>query len=974
MFNQLTAIFYIIILIILSIFIIYRLKIGKTKEAGGTGLVYAGLVLIFVTALINLLQQQPGYPTWFLEKIYTAIMVGKFLSLLIGLLLFTAGLAIYFSYWGDRDREVANHLEKLKLLENLQIESRYPYPISELLDRILKNLLAGLEEEAGAIFFLNRNQRQFVLTTAAGLSKEEISLLEYYPYGRNIVTQAIEEETPLLSSDFRNMGGKAQLAASRFRSILVMPLISGKDKLGALLLFSQEERRYSREYISIINPVTEWLSEKIEVTRLIRDLGKSTRELESRHFRFEDFFRQIEAVTSSLGESVSPTDFTARCLGLLGSDEVWLLGLVEGRLNIYGGTKEKSDFSDNFKTALLSALSKNKAVILNQEGRDELGNAIIARSSVLIPADTRGNAILFRNNNGLTTVADFDLKTAKMVAAIGGLIIANGISKHASDSRSRAIEFIVNVLKIKMTWEQIETSLKALVQELAGIVPPDSVFLLYKRQGEHFKVAHSNSNDGEFGELIISIGEGTTGKTAVVKANQFVSGAASVAENLISYDEENVGILNRLFGDRGKPIFQADYPIMVKGQVESIFSIFGFQDSPLINMELHRLLSVLIGLFNLRIEVCLINSVVPAESSPPELETLTVSQINEINNDLAAISGYCQMARRDLNLTGEVANSFDSILNITEGIARKVKSFLPEKTAEGKAVENLTDINLVTADFFRHNGISGNLYMIGGRPFEVNLNLKDIPALGIDADAFESFLDSASRTFTENVAEDEIITIGTYPYQDRIYVDISRHRKNFPPVEPVAAFGRYLLPNMLESLLKSKDFISQLTVFEAEFAYDKYSRIPSYFSFRFSQKSTIQFHKEKKPVHSEPISILAVDDQVVILELLAAMCQSMGYKIVTARNGHDALDLFEIHRPEIVIADLFMSGMNGLELAAKIKSLSPSTQIIMITGWGATVDREKLSMAGVDSILHKPFRMEQLADLIAKARSSSIRS
>jgi hypothetical protein len=248
--EQIIAVIYPVFLIALSIFLVYRLKMRQTRDVEGLGLIYTGLFLILISSLANLLQHQPDYPTWFIGDVYTVIPIAEFLLLAGGVILFLIGLVLYFSYWGDRDQEVANHLEKLRLLDNLQQENRYPSPVPELLDRVLRGMLSGLDEEAGAIFLLNRSQKKFVLVTASGLTKEEISLLEYYPYGRNIVTQTVEDETPMISSDFRSLGGKAQLAASKFRSILVVPLISGRSRVGALLFFSQEEMHYSREFIS----------------------------------------------------------------------------------------------------------------------------------------------------------------------------------------------------------------------------------------------------------------------------------------------------------------------------------------------------------------------------------------------------------------------------------------------------------------------------------------------------------------------------------------------------------------------------------------------------------------------------------------------------------------------------------------------------------------------------------------------------
>jgi CheY-like chemotaxis protein len=970
--NQFIAIAYLIVILVLSIFMIYRLKITKTKGAAGAGWIYAGLLLIFLSALINLLQQQSGYPDWFLNGIYTAIAIVKFICLVGGVISFVAGLSIYFSYWGDRDLEVVNQLGKLKILESLQQESRYPFPMSELLDHTLKHFLTALEEEAGAIFLLNRNQRQFVLTTSVGLSKEEISLLEYYPYGPNIVSQSIEEEKALLSSDFRSLGGKAQLAVSRFRSILVIPLISGKSKLGALLFFSQEERRYTRDYIAIIMPVADWFSEKIEVNRLERELSRNLKELDSHSTRLSDFFRKLDRVIKSGADLSSVSSFAEKCLGLAGCDEVWLLGLVNGHLHIYGGTAEQPDFSDNFRAALLSAIPRNKAVILNQEANDDAGNPFIARSSVLLPADNRGNAVLLRNNNGPTILTEEDLKGLEMIAAMAGLVISNSEARVVNISRSRGLESVARILKIKISAPEIDKDLRAILAELAGILPPGSILLLYERREEHYIIIDSNYVHESTGEISIAVGEGTTGQSVITRVNAVTYGAVGVTENLHRFDDENRNCLIGLFNDRGKPVFQADYPIIVNDRVEFIISIFGFKDSPVDNTECHRLISVLVGLVNLKIEIDRTGSALREPLPETAMGVGASHQINELNNDLASISGYCQLAGRDLNLSGEVVNALDSILKTTENMARKIKSFFPSRMAAIGAEAQAVDLSHLINESLHRNNVSDNLYMIGGRPFEVNLELQKTPPLYLDMAELRLFFEAACGSFTENVSEEEIITISAYSQKEFIFIDLSRHRKNFPSVEPVAGFGRYTLPSAIDGHLRNKEFLERLAKFSGEFAYDKYSRIPSYYSFRLPI-----WGKEKSPstmAAVEPLTILAVDDQIVILELLAAMCQSMGYKILTARDGREGLAVFEAHRPDLVIADLVMPGISGLELASKIKSLSASTTVIMITGWGVQIDNEKMTRAGVDYILHKPFRLEQLADLIARVKLSGIKN
>lgn len=962
---------YPIILLGLSIFFIYRLKINQVGETGSLGSIYAGLSLLFASSLMNLLQRHPDYHEWFLDSVYPVVTIGQLVLIVAGMIFLVAGLIIYFSYWRDSEIEVTNQLEKLKVLDNLQQESRYPYQMLELLDRVLKSMLSGLEEEAGAIFLLNRSQRKFVLATGFGLTKEETALLEYYPYGRNIITQAIEDESPMISADFRSLGGKAQLAASKFRSILVVPLISGKNKLGVLLIFSQEDRHYSREFIALVTPIAEWLSGKIEVNRLGRELRKSQQLLESKSQRLSSFVKQVGGIIRTGTEIPSLSVFAEKCLGLAGSDEVWLIGLVGGRLTFYGGTQPRADFSDNFKAAMISSMAQNKAVILNQESNDEAGNSYIARASLLIPVDAHGYALLLRKNTGAISVSNEDFQVLEMIASLASMIISNSVTRAVKFSRSKGIEIIGDVLQIRFSGSQPEEGIKAFTSRLAGVLSQEDMLLLYRRNEQYLRILYSNVESEALDNISIALGEGTTGKTAALRTESAFFDSRKVAGNFSEYNDENAAALNELFGERGIPSFQADYPVVIGEQVTFVISVFGFDDSASGNMEQHRLLSLLVALLNLRISVSLAGQVMRGVKAGETRPALTAEQLNELNNELSAISGYCQLAMQDPNLSGASIGSFESILKTAERMAGKFRRFGSIDKAAKTSFVKSAGVNEIIRDIFEKDSISGNLYMIGNRPLAVNLKLADVPDLDINYHNVQLLIQSAIGSFAENVDDEEIITVSTYSKQQSIYIDISKHRENFPPVEPVVGFGNYSAPDLIEGKIKGADFLKQLETLSGDFAYDRYSKTPSYFSLRLPLAG--QEAMTESVIPKAELSILAVDDKAVILDLLAAMCQSLGYKIHTARSGEEALKIFRSHKPGIVLSDLVMTGMSGWELASRIKAISPNTPVIIITGWGVSIDRDKMKQTGVDFILHKPFRLEQLSDLISKVRLSGVK-
>ncbi|MGB8426764.1 MAG: hybrid sensor histidine kinase/response regulator [Desulfobacterales bacterium] len=87
---------------------------------------------------------------------------------------------------------------------------------------------------------------------------------------------------------------------------------------------------------------------------------------------------------------------------------------------------------------------------------------------------------------------------------------------------------------------------------------------------------------------------------------------------------------------------------------------------------------------------------------------------------------------------------------------------------------------------------------------------------------------------------------------------------------------------------------------------------------------------EKK--HNWPI--LLVDDEEDIREVLSLSMTDMGYAVHTAENGERAIDIFRQNDPPIVMTDIKMPGMDGIELLQKIKRLNPETEVVMITGHG----------------------------------------
>jgi CheY-like chemotaxis protein len=111
--------------------------------------------------------------------------------------------------------------------------------------------------------------------------------------------------------------------------------------------------------------------------------------------------------------------------------------------------------------------------------------------------------------------------------------------------------------------------------------------------------------------------------------------------------------------------------------------------------------------------------------------------------------------------------------------------------------------------------------------------------------------------------------------------------------------------------------------------------------------------------------ILVVDDEPLVCEAVKAVLRFDGHEVETAGNGKEALALYEQGKFDVIITDYSMPQMRGDELANAIKARTPDQRIIMITAYAETMPASNNRLAAVDSLVSKPFRLEDLREAIA---------
>ncbi|MCB0832605.1 MAG: response regulator, partial [Bacteroidetes bacterium] len=97
---------------------------------------------------------------------------------------------------------------------------------------------------------------------------------------------------------------------------------------------------------------------------------------------------------------------------------------------------------------------------------------------------------------------------------------------------------------------------------------------------------------------------------------------------------------------------------------------------------------------------------------------------------------------------------------------------------------------------------------------------------------------------------------------------------------------------------------------------------------------------------------------------LAEMLEIQDHEVKSASSGKEALEMMTHRHFDIMFTDLGMPGMSGWELSQEVKKLSPRTHIIMITGWGSQLDRQKAEQSNVQQVLPKPVSYDEIVRVV----------
>jgi DNA-binding NtrC family response regulator len=113
--------------------------------------------------------------------------------------------------------------------------------------------------------------------------------------------------------------------------------------------------------------------------------------------------------------------------------------------------------------------------------------------------------------------------------------------------------------------------------------------------------------------------------------------------------------------------------------------------------------------------------------------------------------------------------------------------------------------------------------------------------------------------------------------------------------------------------------------------------------------------------------VLVIDDDAVVGRSFDRVLSDKGYEVDTARNGEEGLKDMESQDYDVIFTDIKMPGMDGLEVAERIKARCPWTPVVVITGYGTEENEARAHVLGVNGFVRKPLTPEMIESVTLKA-------
>ncbi len=112
--------------------------------------------------------------------------------------------------------------------------------------------------------------------------------------------------------------------------------------------------------------------------------------------------------------------------------------------------------------------------------------------------------------------------------------------------------------------------------------------------------------------------------------------------------------------------------------------------------------------------------------------------------------------------------------------------------------------------------------------------------------------------------------------------------------------------------------------------------------------------------------LLVVDDEKLVRWTIEQCMNKEAFRVLSASNVMEALGKLEKEQVDVIITDLVMPELSGIEMARRAKTIRPATKIIMMTAYGTLLDRQEARQAGISRFIEKPFLITDVKNVVSQ--------
>jgi signal transduction histidine kinase/ActR/RegA family two-component response regulator len=348
---------------------------------------------------------------------------------------------------------------------------------------------------------------------------------------------------------------------------------------------------------------------------------------------------------------------------------------------------------------------------------------------------------------------------------------------------------------------------------------------------------------------------------------------------------------------------------------------------------------------------------------------------HDFNNALAIILGNVQLllyTAQDQELR-ETLKTVEKVAKDSAQTVRRLQNFNKKKGFEEFFK---VDLNAIIRDAVEITKPKWkDVVQRKGIHIEMILNFEEVPLVAANASELREVITNMIFNAIEAMKEGGKIEIRTFRRKDKVYIQISDtgmgmsdevRKKIFEPfftTKPFTNTGLGL--SMSYGIIKR--FGGEIEVEAKEGIGTTFTiTLPVGIKGREEVADTSLIRKGRAG------RILVIDDEELVRVVISQILTQAEHQVTVVENGEYGIQLFGEKEFDIVLTDLGMPTMSGLEVCKAIKEMNPNTPVGMITGWGMEIDQSQNGENGIDFIIPKPFDFNQILNVVAETMESKV--